>query len=304
VRFLCDVYGVSKSGFYTFLQRPMSDQQKRRNQLATQIIGIYDENRGIYGSPRVHRQLHKQGQRCCKNTVASIMREFGLKGRVSRVYANNAGLHKFYTKVGNLRLGKPLPKSINQVWVGDVTYIKVKKRFQYLAAVMDLYSRTIVGWSFGNNRKKELTKRALLHAVRKRRPSQGLRFHSDRGVEYRCDEHTRVLSRHNIIHSANRPRCCQDNAHMESFFHTLKGELIRGRSIESEKELRQLVNGYIIHFYISKDYTQHLITVHRLNMNGRQANRRRSPLFVGKITRFPRRKALALYTMSRLGKYN
>ena len=252
MRFLCNVYGVSKSGYYAFKRRPMSNQQKRRNQLATQIIGAYEQSRGIYGSPRVHQQLRKQGNLCCKNTVASIMREVGIKGRVSRIYANNAGLHKFYTKVGNLRLGNPEPETINQVWVADVTYIRIKNRFQYLAAVMDLYSRRIVGWSFGNNRKGELTRRALLHAVRKRRPPEGMLFHSDRGVEYRCDEHSKALDRYKLIHSANRPRCCQDNAHMESFFHTLKGELIRGRSIESEIELKQLVKGYIIHFYNNK----------------------------------------------------
>jgi len=180
------------------------------------------------------------------------MREYGLKGRVSRIYANNAGLHKFYKKVKNLRLGKPKPQRMNEVWVGDVTYIKVNKRFQYLATVMDLYSRRIVGWAFGNNRKAELTKRALYSAIRKRHPPEGMVFHSDRGIEYRCNQYTDVLNRHGIKHSANRPGCCQDNAHMESFFHTLKGELIRKRNIKNETELKQLVKGYITHFYNKK----------------------------------------------------
>jgi transposase InsO family protein len=141
---------------------------------------------------------------------------------------------------------------MNEVWVGDVTYIKVKKRFQYLATVMDLYSRRVVGWAFGNNRKAELTKRALSHAIRKRHPPEGMVFHSDRGIEYRCNQYSEILDRHGIKHSANRPGCCQDNAHMESFFHTLKGELIRKRKIKNETELQQLVKGYIVHFYNKK----------------------------------------------------
>jgi putative transposase len=180
------------------------------------------------------------------------MREYGFKGRVSRIYANNAGLHKFYKKVSNLRLGKPKPQRMNEIWVGDVTYIKVKNRFQYLATVMDLYSRRVVGWAFGNNRKAELTKRALSNAIRKRHPPEGMVFHSDRGIEYRCNQYSEILDRHGIKHSANRPGCCQDNAHMESFFHTLKGELIRKRNIKNQSELQQLVKGYIVHFYNKK----------------------------------------------------
>jgi transposase InsO family protein len=172
------------------------------------------------------------------------MWEYGFKGRVSRIYANNAGLHRFYKKVNNLRLGKPKPQGMNEVWVGDVTYIKVNKRFQYLATVMDLYSRRVVGWAFGNNRKAELTKRALSNAIRKRHPPEGMVFHSDRGIEYRCNQYADILDRNGIKHSANRPGCCQDNAHMESFFHTLKGELIRKRNIKNETELKQLVKGY------------------------------------------------------------
>ena len=246
------MYGVSKSGYYAYKQRPMSEQRKRRIQLAAYIKDIFNEHRRIYGSPRVHQVMLRKGYKCCKNTVASIMRQHGLVGRVSRVYTNNAGLHKFYTKVGNLRLDQPEPQSINKVWVADVTYIKLKKRFQYLAAVMDLYSRKVVGWSFGDNRKGELTKRALVHAVRNRQPEPGMIFHSDRGVEYRCQEHSETLNQYKMAHSANRPMCCHDNAHMESFFHTLKGELIRGRKIENAHQLKQLVKGYIIHFYNKK----------------------------------------------------
>jgi transposase InsO family protein len=133
---------------------------------------------------------------------------------------------------------------------------------------MDLYSRRIIGWSFGNNRKAQLTTRALSHAIRKRYPPKGMMFHSDRGIEYRCNQYSEMLERHSIKHSVNRPGFCQDNAHMESFFHTLKGELKRKRSISNERELKQLVKGHIVHFYIKNVYTRLLTTVVRLNLSG------------------------------------
>jgi len=114
---------------------------------------------------------------------------------------------------------------------------------------MDLYSRPLVGWSIGSRRKVKLTQRALLHAIRKRHPPTGLIFHSDRGIEYCAYEYHDTLRRYGILPSVNRPGCCQDNAHMESFFHSLKGELIRNRSINNEYELKHLVKGYITHFY-------------------------------------------------------
>jgi transposase InsO family protein len=200
----------------------------------------------------VHQALRKQGERCSKNTVATIMRENGLKGRVSRVYIKNPKVHRFFKRIGNLRLEQSRPQEINQVWVGDVTYIKVKKSFQYLAAVMDLYSRRLVGWSIGNRRTVKLTERALVHAIRKRHPPKGLIFHSDRGIEYCAYEYHDTLDRYGILPSVNRPGCCQDNGHMESFFHTLKGELIRNRSIKDDRDLKDIVKGYITHFYNKK----------------------------------------------------
>jgi putative transposase len=180
------------------------------------------------------------------------MRENGLKGRVSRVYIKNPKVHRFFKRIDNLRLEQSKPQAINQVWVGDVTYIRVKKGFQYLAAVMDLYSRRLVGWSIGNRRTVKLTERALLHAIRKRHPPKDLIFHSDRGIEYCAYRYHDTLDRHGILPSVNRPGCCQDNAHMESFFHTLKGELIRDREIGDVKGLKKLVKGYITHFYNKK----------------------------------------------------
>jgi transposase InsO family protein len=216
------------------------------------VARVFEESKGRYGSPKVHEALEKQGNKCSKNTVAKIMLENNLKARVNRVYVRNPGLHRFFKRIDNLRLGKPEPQRMNQVWVGDVTYIKVKSSFQYLAAVMDLYSRRLIGWSLGSNRKGELTERALFNALRKRRPEEGLIFHSDRGIEYCANRYHELLGKHGIVPSVNRPGHCQDNAHMESFFHTLKGELIRNTPIADAKELKNLLKGYITHFYNTK----------------------------------------------------
>ena len=180
------------------------------------------------------------------------MREEGLKGRVSRVYIKNPKVHRFFKRIGNLRYEQRPPQAINHVWVGDVTYIRVKNGFQYLAAVMDLYSRRLVGWSIGSRKTVKLTQRALLHAIRKRHPPVGMIFHSDRGIEYCAYDYHDTLKNHGIVASVNRTGCCHDNAHMESFFHSLKGELIRNRRIKSQSELKNLVKGYITHFYNKK----------------------------------------------------
>lgn len=180
------------------------------------------------------------------------MREDGLKGRVSRVYIKNPKVPPFFKRIGNVRLEIPQPKQINKVWVGDVTYIKVKKGFQYLAAVMDIYSRRLVGFSIGSRRTVKLTKRALHHAIRKRHPPKGLIFHSDRGIEYCTYEYHDTLNRHGILPRVNWPGCWQDNAHMEACFHSLKGELIRDRDIKNNSELKYLVKRYITHFYNKK----------------------------------------------------
>jgi putative transposase len=180
------------------------------------------------------------------------MRRKGLKARVNRVYIRNPKVHRFFKRIENLRCDKAKPETINQVWVGDLTYVKVGKRFQYLAVVMDVHSRRLVGWSISKRKNVNLTERALMHAIRNRHPPRGLIFHSDRGIEYCAYKYHDTLNRYGIKPSVNRPGCCQDNAHMESFFHMIKGELIRNRNIRNESELKNLVKGYITHFYNKK----------------------------------------------------
>jgi putative transposase len=253
VAFLCRRYKVSRSGFYAWLARHGSQRRRNDEALGERIERIHRDSGGRYGSPRVHQVLKKQGVRCSNKRVARLMRERGLRARVSRLYRTGSGrVRQFFAKTGNLRLQEPLPTRLDQIWVGDLTYLRLGKRWRYLATVMDLFSRRIVGWTLSRHRTTEVTLRALKRAIAARSPEPGLMFHSDRGIEYSAYGYQDVLKAHGIVPSMNRPRHCQDNAHMESFFHSLKAELTHHRSYASDAELNASVARYIDRFYNDK----------------------------------------------------
>lgn len=249
VKYLCGWLGVSRSGYYDWLKRPQSERVKEDAQLSRRIETIYQSSRGTYGSPRVFKTLKNQGEAVGRKRVERLMREKGLQGRVVKVTRRCPGLKRFVARGENLRLNGPSPSSINQVWASDVTYLKVNGQWRYLATVMDVFSRRILGWSLDENRSVDLSLTALRNALRDRLPGKELIFHTDRGIEYTSHRFRRELRRYNIRPSVNRPGCCTDNAHMESFFHTLKAELIRGNVFHSDLGLRYALNDYISHFY-------------------------------------------------------
>lgn len=197
----------------------------------------------------MHQALARQGIRIGKKRVERLMRDAQLVGRAATLYRRVPGMARFFSRHENLRLNAPEPEGVDQQWVADVTYIKVNGRWSFLAAVMDVYSRRIIGWSLSSSRTVELTMSALRHALRVRRPKSGLIFHSDRGSEYAAHVFQHELARHGIRTSMNRPGCCTDNGHMESFFHTAKAELIHGTEFKDEQELRLALAGYINQFY-------------------------------------------------------
>ncbi len=217
--------------------------------LKGRIDTLFKQNREVYGSPRIHQALLRQGICVARKRVERLMRELGLRGRVTRVYRRAPSIHRFFEGIKNTRKDLPKPIRINQHWAADLTYIKVKGQWVYLAVVLDLYSRRIVGWSMNKRRTVELTKASIMMALRNRRPPKGLVFHTDRGIEYRAHEIQGIHARYGIIPSMNRPGYCTDNAEMESFFHSLKAELIKGTRFYSEHHLRDTVAGYIQHFY-------------------------------------------------------
>jgi putative transposase len=253
VAFLCRRYKVSRSGFYAWAGREGSKRRRNDEELGERIERIHRDSGARYGSPRVHQVLKREGVRCSNKRVARLMRERGLRARVSRLYRRGPGMvRRFFAKTGNLKMNEPLPTRADQIWVGDITYLRLGKRWRYLATVMDLFSRRIVGWTLSRNRTIEVTVRALKRAIAARNPKAGLLFHSDRGIEYSGYDYQDFLKAKGIVPSMNRPRHCQDNAHMESFFHSLKAELTHRRTYESDAELNASMAGYIDRFYNEK----------------------------------------------------
>ena len=246
---LCDWLGVSTSGFYAWEKREASGRAIEDCRLLKRITRIFWASEGRYGSPRVFKTLLAQGIHVGRKRVERLMREAGLQARVVRVTRRQPGLKRFRARGNNLRLGVGAPTGINQVWVSDVTYLRLNSRWQYLATVMDVHSRQIIGWSLSDTRTTDLTCAALTYALRKRHFPRDIVFHTDRGIEYMGFRFQQLLRENGFRHSVNRPGYCSDNAHMESFCHNLKAELIRGTVFRGVKSLRKALAQYINRFY-------------------------------------------------------
>ena len=231
------------------MKRKPSDRAREDIALSEKIRSIHARSRHTYGSPRVHRSLKQAGVSVGEKRVARLMRENGLKGRVVTVTRRAPRLRRFQQAGENLRLGAPAPADCNEQWVADLTYIRVGERYQHLITIMDVYSRRILGWSLCDNRTADDVLPLLRRVIKKRRPSPGLIFHTDRGIEFMAYAIQAELAKHGLRRSYNRLGYCTDNAHMESFYHSLKGELIRGRTFDSDKALRVALSSYIDGFY-------------------------------------------------------
>ena len=240
---------MSKSGFYAWEKREPSKRYDDDQCLLELISAIYWGSEGRYGSPRVHEALKLQDVSVSKKRVERLMRESGLVGRVTLVTRRQPGLKRFKSAGENLLLEMAATDQINQVWVADVTYLKVKAKWFYLATIMDIHSRRIIGWSLSPRRTTELTENALSYALKKRGYPKGIVFHTDRGIEFTNHSFQRLLKKHEFKHSVNRPGHCTDNACMESFYHSLKGELIRGNVYKTSQILRKSLGKYINKFY-------------------------------------------------------
>lgn len=218
-------------------------------QLTEKIMHINKANRGMDGSPRVHKALRKQGVYVGRKRVERLMRGANLVARLTKVVRRKSGINAFHQGGKNQLLEAGPTTRINQVWVGDITYLKVKDQWFHLAVIMDRHSRRVINWTLRKPRTAEVTVGILKKAIRIRKPTSALLFHSDRGIEYTAHKYRNELKRNNIEISVNRPGHCTDNAHMESFFHSLKAELIRGRKFNTVHELRYALNSYINGFY-------------------------------------------------------
>lgn len=249
MKYLCGWLNVSRSGYYDWRTRQESARSKTDRHLLSQIIAIYQASRGTYGSPRIHKVLQSKGVWVGRKRVARLMRVQHIQGRAYRVSTRRPMANRYYNEGGNIRLELGQPTAMNQVWVADVTYLRLGKDWMYLTTIMDVYSRRLLSWSLGRQRNVDLTLGVLKRAIQKRKPSPGLIFHTDRGIEFVSPRIQEELDKHGIQRSVNRPQHCTDNAHMESFYHTLKGELIRGRKFKNVRELRYALSGYLNSFY-------------------------------------------------------
>lgn len=238
VRYLCQRLNVSSSGYYKWLNQRDSKRTIDNRKLAHRIEKIFDDHDGNYGSPRIHRALRDDGLVVNHKRVERIMRETGLVGKAAKLYRRKALQGNPCIKVENIKRELDPPCRPNEQWAGDVTYLKVNGKWSYLAVILDLYSRRIIGWSLSNTRTVNLTHMALKQALDHRLVRPGLVFHSDRGSEYGAHLYQDELKRAGIRASMNRPKHMTDNAHVESFFRTLKTECFHGVTFLSESELR------------------------------------------------------------------
>lgn len=249
LRVMCRALQASRSGYYAWLGRQPSARCHRRTVLSAAIREVHRTSRRTYGSPRVTAALNRDGMLCCVNTVARIMREDGLAARVKRRFKVTTDSSHDLPVAPN-RLDRQFDRGRpNEAWVSDITFIATDEGWLYLATEMDLYSRKIVGWSLSDRLTADLVLDAWAMAVGRRQPPTGLLHHSDRGCQYASGSFRRLLSRHGAVCSMSRRGNAYDNAPMESFFSTLKRELIHRTSYATRDQARTAVFEYIEVFY-------------------------------------------------------
>lgn len=251
---MCRLYDVTRAGYYAWRSRGTSDREREDGALLSRIRTVFDLHEGRYGSPRVHGTLQRSGVRTGIKRVARLMRGAQLRGKVARLYRHRPLHRAFFTALPNRQL-KALADGPNRVWVADVTYLKVGERWQYLAVVLDKWSRRLVGWALGARRDVALTLRALGRAVQRRRPHPGLVFHTDRGIEYAAHAFRDRLKDLGFVQSMNRPQRMNDNAHMESFFHSMKSDLHPRLRTRHRSTLERAITWYERYYNERRDHT-------------------------------------------------
>lgn len=246
---MCRTLQVSRSGYYDWRKRGVSNRTKANRRLLKSIDDAMQKSRRTYGSPRITAELNAQGIKCSKNRVARIMQKNGIRAKTKRKFkATTNSKHKFpvAANILNRQFSATEP---NRKWTSDITYIWTHEGWLYLSVILDIYSRQIVGWAMSNRLTKELTIDAFEQAVSHRKLSPEVIFHSDRGSQFACTEFQELLAKRNMIPSMSRAGDCYDNAVTESFFGTLKTELIYFEKYRSRNEARRSIFEYIEVFY-------------------------------------------------------
>ena len=249
VQVMCELLGVSRGGYYAWAGRAESARAADDRTLAAEIRAAYEASRGRYGSPRVHAELRARGRRVGRKRVARLMRSMGLAARRRRRFRRTTDSRHAFPIAPNLLERNFTAEAPDRVWLADLTYIWTAQGWLYLAAVLDLYTRRVVGWAMADHLRHELTLAALDMAIVRQRPAPGLVHHADRGVQYAAHGYRARLRRHGMVCSMSRKGDCWDNAPMESFFATLKGELVEAAEYDTRDEARADLFQYIEGFY-------------------------------------------------------
>jgi len=245
---MCRVLEVSRSGFYAWRKREPTRRSREEERLRVHVRAVFRESRKTYGSPRVHRQLRREGVRCGRKRVERLMRMDGLVARQRRRFRRTTDSNPPHPIAPNLlerRFGVEEVQGPDRVWVSDITYVPTREGWLYLATVLDLGTRRVVGWNMGETLEVELATGALGMALAQRRPGRGLLHHSDRGVQYAAHAYREILERHGAVASMSRKGNCWDNAVAEAFYSTLEFELIEGADWQTRAQARRAIFSYI-----------------------------------------------------------
>jgi len=252
VKLMCRALEVTRSGYYAWRKRKPSARATRKERLRVEVSAIHRTTRRCYGSPRLHAELQARGERVSRKQVARLMREAGLKGKKRRRFrttTNSEHSHPVAQNVLDRKFAVDEIEGANRVWAADITYVPTREGWLYLAVVLDLASRLVVGWSMGTTLESSLAIDALEMALQRRRPGKGLLHHSDRGVQYASNEYRALLEGQEVVASMSRKGNCWDNAVAESFFATLEIELIEDADWHTRAEARPAIFEFIEVWY-------------------------------------------------------
>lgn len=250
---MSQVFGVSRSGYYSWLGRGPSKRASQNKRLRAAIVRVWEGSKQMYGSPRIHRGLLGEGWKVSRQRIARLMRKMGISSRIRKKWVATTDSNHRWPVAANLLDRKFSPRGLSQAWVSDITYIASEQGWLYLTTVMDLADRQILGWSLSRGMSASQTSvAAFQQAVTRRAPAADMLFHSDQGVQYACGEFTQMLNEYKITQSMSRKGNCWDNAPAESFFKTLKYELDMPDRYESYQQARTAIFEFIEIWYNRK----------------------------------------------------
>lgn len=249
---MCRVLLVSRSGYYRWRKRPESRRAIENRRLDAHIKVIYNKHKGRYGSPKITDELNDNGFQVSKNRVARRMKAIGLRSIVRRKYCPTTDSKHTYPVAANLLQRDFSASAPNTVWVSDITYIATEGGWLYLTVFLDLFSRMVVGWALSSSLGGQMVRAALHRAIQRRQPEAGLIIHSDRGVQYACNDFRKMLDKHSFIQSMSRKGNCWDNAVAESFFSIIKSEMIHHEHFKGRNDTLPAVFEYIEVYYNRK----------------------------------------------------